>query len=121
MFWMPLQATSKDCALALCLKLWPSVDPLILPFVLYRTLGGCSGMLQFMGNTPPRTPIERRRSEPPENSLPGLLNGNRPHTRRETDLLRLRIQHWMKLAEAALEHNRRPKRRRAAYVSNSEY
>jgi len=57
-----------------------------------------------MGGSAPKFPIERRRSKPPEKSLAALLDYNRPHTRRESDLVRMRIQHWMELADAALQN-----------------
>lgn len=50
-----------------------------------------------------KIPIERRRNQASESSPIDLLRHDPPHTRRETDLLRMRIEHWMELAEAALE------------------
>ena len=59
-----------------------------------------------MGAPAAKFPIERRRAKPPEVSIPALLQYNRPHTRRESDLVRMRIQHWMDLADAALRSPR---------------
>lgn len=64
-----------------------------------------------MGGSGKRFPIERRRIKSQETS-PDKLQLNQPHTRRESDLVRMRIQHWMELANVALQP-RNPHRRSA--------
>jgi hypothetical protein len=49
----------------------------------------------------PKIAIERRR-DLAKISFHGFSPYQPPHTRREADLVRLRIQHWMELADAAL-------------------
>jgi hypothetical protein len=73
-----------------------------IQIVPYRTLPNSLTILESMGGPAAKFPIERRRAKPPEVLIPALLHYNRPHTRRESDLVRMRIQHWMDLADAAL-------------------
>src|SRR5579864_1244332 len=77
-----------------------------IQIVPYRTLPDSLTILENMGGSAAKFPIERRRAKPPEVSIPALLHYNPPHTRRETDLVRMRIQHWMDLADAALRSPR---------------
>jgi hypothetical protein len=65
-----------------------------------------------MGGSDTKLPIERRRAKSLETPLADPLLYNRPHTRRESDLARMRIQHWMELADAALRPRKPSYRRR---------
>ena len=64
-----------------------------------------------MAGSDAKFPIERRRAKQ-ETPLADPLFYNRPHTRRESDLARMRIQHWMELADAALRPGKPSYRRR---------
>jgi hypothetical protein len=64
-----------------------------------------------MGSSGIRFPIERRRLKPPELSNQ-TFHYNQPQTRRETDLVRMRIQHWMELADTALRSRKPSSHRR---------
>lgn len=66
-----------------------------------------------MGSSGPRFPIERRRLKPPELSNEAFQY-NQPQTRRESDLVRMRIQHWMELADTALQSRKPSSHRRLA-------
>lgn len=70
-----------------------------------------------MGGSGKRFPIERRRIKP--ETSPDKLQLNQPLTRRESDLVRMRIQHWMELADVALQP-RKP-HRRSAGLRTSHY
>jgi len=61
-----------------------------------------------MADPVPKTAIERRR-DLTKISFQGLSPYQPPHTRREADLVRLRIQHWMELADAALRSEKPPR------------
>jgi hypothetical protein len=49
----------------------------------------------------PKFPIERRRRDGVGQGLPGVPGP--PHVRREGDQTRIRLQHWVELADAALQ------------------
>jgi len=66
----------------------------------------------MVGGSDTKLPIERRRARPIETPLADPLLYNRPNNRRESDLARMRIQHWMELADAALRSGKPSSRRR---------
>lgn len=57
-----------------------------------------------MPDQPPRFPLERRRETWPDPSRHDLPYA--PFARREGDFARMKLRHWMELAEAALENDR---------------
>jgi hypothetical protein len=62
---------------------------------MFATL--CDGVV--MDN--PKFPVERRRRDSVGQGLPGAPGP--PHVRREGDLTRIRLQHWVELADRALQ------------------
>jgi hypothetical protein len=66
-----------------------------------------------MGGPGERFPVERRRAEPSEVAVePHRFHGR---ARRESDLVRLRIMHWMELADTALKSQKTSKNRRSRH------
>jgi hypothetical protein len=53
--------------------------------------------------------IERRRVRPQVEKTSDQFLTQDPHSRRESDLLRMRLQHWIELADAALRTRRSSK------------
>ena len=86
-----------------------------LRIVLDRTIFPSTASNTRMVGSNTRFPIERRRARPSETSLAAPLHYNRSHTRRESDLARMRTQHWMELADAALGPGKPPRRHRRGF------